>query len=504
MNSSDMQTEKIIFWDQGDFLSFLLANSLQKKINGEFYGIFDVPDRKKSFYQKQKLVDFKKIWFFHDGITKSRRKIDMQYLASFEEKYNINLWLLAGNERIFNEYNEFYKFSREEILSILEDECKFFEKILEIKPKFLISLKTSFHHHELFYQMCRALGVKPLIFATSVFANRCIISEEPNILDDKRTIEELESSNRDFDELEKYWKKLEFRKEHEQQLGSVGQSKLPKINAGLDFLLSKNTAAKNNYDYYGHTKLKTLSNYFGGINKKRIRSNFMDNNLLKVVDDSAPFIYFPLHQMPERELFIGSPFNTNQIEIIKHISKSLPIGYRLCVKEHPTQVTREWRDISFYKEILSIPNVQFLHHSVKSEDVLKKCSLVITIRGAAGLEAAIHKKPTIILSDFCYSILPSVYKLQSIEELPAAIRSSLQTKVNASDVDKFLNLLEANSIHFDLGGFGSDCLKYFYHDGNLLNVEISEDKVKQFIKKYESSLDMLADEYINKINQFEK
>ena len=64
MNPSGMQTTKIIFWDQGDFLSFLLANSLQKKINGEFYGIFDVPDRKKSFYQKQKLVDFKKIWFF--------------------------------------------------------------------------------------------------------------------------------------------------------------------------------------------------------------------------------------------------------------------------------------------------------------------------------------------------------------------------------------------------------------------------------------------------------
>ena len=130
MNSSYMQTTKIIFWDQGDFLSFLLANSLQKKINGEFYAIFDVPDRKKSFYQKQKLVDFKKIWFFHDSISKPGKKVDMEYLNSFEEKYNINLWLLAGNERIFNEYNEFYKFSREEILSILEDECKFFEKIL--------------------------------------------------------------------------------------------------------------------------------------------------------------------------------------------------------------------------------------------------------------------------------------------------------------------------------------------------------------------------------------
>ena len=39
-----------------------------------------------------------------------------------------------------------------------------------------------------------------------------MISEEPNILDDKRSIEELEESNRNFDELEKYWKKLKFKK----------------------------------------------------------------------------------------------------------------------------------------------------------------------------------------------------------------------------------------------------------------------------------------------------
>ena len=82
------------------------------------------------------------------------------------------------------------------------------EKILEVKPKFLISYKSAFHHQELFQQMCKISGVKPLIFSASVFANRCMISEEPNILDDKRSIEELEESNRNFDELEKYWKKL--------------------------------------------------------------------------------------------------------------------------------------------------------------------------------------------------------------------------------------------------------------------------------------------------------
>jgi len=494
-----MQTEKIIFWNSGDFISFLLANSLQKKINSEFYAIYDVTDRQKPFYQKQKLIDFKKIWFLHDGISKPRKKIDIEYLNSFEEKYNINLWLLAMNERLFYGYNEFYKFSREEILSILEDECKFFEKILEIKPKFLITTPTAFHYQELFYQMCKAVGIKTLILSQTVFGHKCYISEQPHMFDDKRTIEELEASNMNFDDLEKYWKKFELRKQSDHQAESLRKSKTAKMTAGYNFLISQNTVIKNNYGYYGHTKLKTLANYFVGILKKNFRSNYMDNNLLQVIDDSTPFVYFPLQMIPERTLLISSPFNTNQLEIIKHISKSLPIGYRLCVKEHPLMVTREWRKTSFYNEILSIPNVQFLHHSIKTEDIMKKCSLVITINGAAGLEAAIHKKPTILFSDFSFSILPSVYQLKSIDELPTAIRQSLRKKVNPTDVAKYLNLLEANSFDFDMFEFDLDYHNYFYYGGHLINVEFPEEKLKQFIKKHESSFDMLTDEYVKKM-----
>ena len=101
MNSSDMLTEKIIFWDEGGFIAFLLANSLQKKIDGEFYAIFDVTDRKKPFYQKQKLVDFKKIWFFHDRISAQNQTPDIKYLENFEKIFEINIWKLAINERIF-------------------------------------------------------------------------------------------------------------------------------------------------------------------------------------------------------------------------------------------------------------------------------------------------------------------------------------------------------------------------------------------------------------------
>jgi len=503
MNSSDMQIKKIIFWYQ-DFHTLSLANSLQKKINGEFYVIFDVTDRQKPFFQKQKIVDFKKIWFFHDGISKPRKKVDMEYLNSFEEKYKINLWLLAINERLFSEYNEFYKFSREEILSILEDECKFFEKILEVKPEFLITSSTGLHHHELFYQMCKASGVNPLILNQSVFASRWFISENQHMFDDNRTIEELESSNRDFDELKKYWKGFELRKKTDLHADSIRKSQISKIKAGSEFLGSSNTTMKNNYGYYGHTKLKALTNYFIGILKKNFRSNYIDKNLSYTIDDSAPFVYFPLQIMPERTILISSPFNTNQIEIIRHISKSLPIGYKLCVKEHPVQVIREWRKTSFYNEILSIPNVQFLHYSVKTENIMKNCSLVVTINGASGLEAAIYKKPSILFSDFSYSILPSVHQIKSIEELPAAIRLSLQKKVEPIDVDKYFNLLEANTFDFDMFEYDLDYHNYFFHGGHLIDVNIPEEKAKQFIKKYESVFNTLSDEYIKKIHYFEK
>ena len=503
-NLSYMSSKKIIFWEQGSFLTFSIANSLQKKIDGEFYAVFDITDRKKPFYQNQKLVDFKKIWFFHDGISKTRKKADIEYLNSFEEKYKINLWLLALNERLFSEHNEFHKFSREEILSILEDECKFFEKILEVKPEFLITSSTGFHHHELFYQMCKVSGVKPLILNQSVFASRWFISEKQHMFDDNRSIEELESSNRDFDELEKYWKKFELRKKTDLHADSIRKSQISKIKAGSEFLASPNTTMKNNYGYYGHTKPKALTNYFSGILKKNFRSNYIDKNLSYTIDDSVPFVYFPLQIMPERTILISSPFNTNQIEIIRHISKSLPIGYKLCVKEHPVQVIREWRKTSFYNEILSIPNVQFLHYSVKTENIMKNCSLVVTINGASGLEAAIYKKPTILFSDFSYSILPSVHQIKSIEELPTAIRLSLQKKVDPTDVDKYFNLLEANTFDFDMFEYDLDYHNYFFHGGHLIDANIPEEKAKQFIKKYEFVFNTLSDEYIKKINYFEK
>ena len=80
----------------------------------------------------------------------------------------------------------------------------------------------------------------------------------------------------------------------------------------------------------------------------------------------------------------------------------------------------------------------------------------------------------------------------------------MHKKVNPNDVAKYLNLLEANSFDFDMFGFDLDYHDYFYYGGNLIDVEISDEKAKQFIKKHKSSFDTVVDEIIKKINYFEK
>jgi hypothetical protein len=133
---------------------------------------------------------------------------------------------------------------------------------------------------------------------------------------------------------------------------------------------------------------------------------------------------------------------------------------------------------------------------------MKKSSLVITVNSTSGFEAALHNKPTIILADTLYSDLPSVHRLKSIEELPNIIRTSLKTKVNISDVNKFVNYVVKNSIKFNLQQFEMDAEEFFYNDGFLVDQNIDEKQVKSFLEKNKLKFEKLTLEHINKLNQY--
>ena len=492
--------DKIIFWMGGDFTHFSLSYYFQKMYDCELYGIIDITNKPKKFYQKQDLVDFKKTWFFHDHIN-INKKPDLEYLTYIEKKYDLNLWKLAINERIFYRFYNFHKFTTDEILCILESECRLFETILdEVKPDFFVTKEPAFHHLELFYQMCKKSGIKNLVLGQPNIGYRCIISEVPNRLDsfDSQLEDDVILPNRTFEELQKHLKSFDISKQIRTYDEQHGKSKKDWFKAILSYLLSENNNVKTNYNYFGRSKFKVITNMLSSILKKNYRQSFINKNLAMNVDLNSSFVYYPLAVDLERNLLINSPFHTNQIEIIRNIAKSLPIGFKLYLKENPGQITREWRSISEYREIMNIPNVTLIHPSFDSQDLIKNSKLVFTITGTTGFEAAFYGKPSIIFTDSGYDLLSSVTRIKEIESLNDNIIESLNKNIVPLDLEKYILRLEKNSFKFDWLGISSKFKNKFYYGGTLVDVNISPDKFKIFLDEYSSELTLLASEHIKK------
>ena len=235
--------------------------------------------------------------------------------------------------------------------------------------------------------------------------------------------------------------------------------------------------------------------------QKRSRTSFLNKNLPTSIDHSEKFIYFPLGVDEEHSLLITAPYYTNQIETIRHVAKSIPINYKLYVKEHPSSITRNWKSISDYKEIMDIPNVRLLHPFTSKEEIFEKCSLVISVVGSSCLEATFHGKPSILFGKVYYSILPSVHRVETLNKLPEIIRSSLQETVNLHDVEKFLAIFKKNSFDFNVFEYYINEANTFFYNGNLVDVEITEPQMKSFIEENAEKFSVLVDENIKKLKQ---
>jgi len=493
---------KVLFWLGSEFTHFCLSHYLQKIIDDEFYAIIDITNKPKSFFEDQKLVNFQKKWFFHDHINLNFKKPNLEYLSKIENEYGVNIWKLALNERIFSNSFNFHKFTRDEILSIDEQSCRLFEEVLnEVKPDYFITKQTAFHHLQLFYEMCRARGVKVLMLNNSNFGTTSIIVEDIRKLDGSPKLDDFSADNRTLEDFQSYLRDLKT---------NIDTNIIREPNSAdflksvIKFSTSDNKNTKTNYNYFGRTKFNVFSftmKYKINTNK---RKKFIDSNLTLSPNIKEKFIYFPLSLDMERSTLIDAPYYTNQIEVVRSIAKSIPIDHTLFVKEHPGQFLRGWRKISEYQEILDIPNVTFVHPDYPSEKLYQHSSLIMTIGGTTGFEAAIHGKPSIIFNDLRYSLLPSVTRLKSIDDLPNIINQCINKKVNPDDVNKFIQLMESVTIDFNWQSFTAKFDDYFYYGGSLFDVEISESDMTIFLKNNKNVLEKLASNHVKKMNELEK
>ena len=435
-------------------------------------------------------------------MKKINKKPDLEYLSNFEKKYKIDLWKLAINERIFYRFNRLYKFKTDEILLILEQECKFFESVLdEVKPDVILGYEPALHHQKIFYELCNARGIQVLGLYIARVGNKCIIAQNGETFDFTGKLEDIEGKDRSFNDLLKYKKSFDYSNLVEKETKSANTSLAEKIKAISDFILKSNPNNETtHYSYYGRKKYRVLIDSMKFELKKYFRRKFIDKNLETNIDLKKQFIFMPLGLDEELNLLHHAPFYTNQIELIRHVAKSTPIEYSLYVKEHPAGAFRGWRSIREYKEIMDIPNVFLIHPTTNSEQLYQNCSLVVSPRGTSSFDAVFYKKPSIVFGNIAFSILSMVHKVKSLEELPNLIKDALRKPIESSDLDKYVNFIEQNSVGFDILEFENLRNRYFYSGRMLSDIEIPQLKMKSFLEENQAKFEPVVLKYINKIN----
>jgi len=325
--------EKILFFLDKDWIHFGIAKYISDKIDAKFYGIVDLDSHSSNFFKEQDLMKFDKIWYYQEFI-KNQRSPDLNYLKKFEEKYNLNIWEIALSERFFIHYNQFHNFDYNEILYILEKECRLFEEILdEAKPDFLIIKITDSHQSHLLHQLCKSKGIKIMMLGWTRFGNRCALYDEF----DKFENNDITGKKRTQEELLNFLHTFHSTKAAKPMIKSK-TTILFRIKKYYQYLLLLNKSdVKNYYPHYGKNIFSVLTQFT--FLKRKIRKKFIDKNFLKNINRNTPFVYYPLHVEPERSLLLVAPYFTNQLEIITNISKSLPIDS--APVEPPIVITNE-------------------------------------------------------------------------------------------------------------------------------------------------------------------
>lgn len=131
----------------------------------------------------------------------------------------------------------------------------------------------------------------------------------------------------------------------------------------------------------------------------------LDDLFVKVKDidvDPKRTVYMPLHVFPEATVtyhLSDTKFCYYEKYLLSLIDRTDP-SISFIIKEHPGMYGL--RELSFYRQLRSHPNVILVHPKEKSNVLLSKVDTVLTENGTVGVEALVRGKRVLILDKNCY------------------------------------------------------------------------------------------------------
>jgi hypothetical protein len=225
---------------------------------------------------------------------------------------------------------------------------------------------------------------------------------------------------------------------------------------------------------YGYWHLrgyeKARGYYFWGTIQFHIRLWAAHRHMRRLAKTKLPdlagkrFVYYPLHVEPETALHGLSPEYFYQHALIAAVSRDLPAGVYLAVKEAYGSLGR--RPANFYRQVADLKNVVWVDVWERGFDCARQANAVVTICGTAGLEAVTSGTPVIAFGRHnIYNFLPSVQVVEDETMLAGYLRNALcrnDAERVSAEGKRLLRAIVDES--FDMGKFDYIHLDQFEND----------------------------------------
>lgn len=246
----------------------------------------------------------------------------------------------------------------------------------------------------------------------------------------------------------------------------------PNINKIFKYI--KLNSNKNKYIEYIKIEIrrKVVANLLRLYRKYFCANNYGFTNLKLIPKKS---IFFPIQFQPEESTLTQGVWFSNQIALAENLSKSMPFGYTLIIKEHPWG--RGNRPGWHYKHLNNFYNVKFC--DANSKKIIPLVEAVITVSGTVALECLAFDKPCIVLGHSFYDFFDLFYKINNIKDLNKVLTDIIvnkdyqKIKNRNEKIHKFFNsYLDAIIPYFPLSEYSNKYGEYLVKELHLLKLKV--------------------------------
>ncbi len=315
--------------------------------------------------------------------------------------------------------------------------------ITKNKLELIIAFETPHSFFSMIYfELAKYYNLKVILLEYHFFQDMCIVlnqfqyPEVPITFNQGKSLEEIKEEIPSFIKT-----KLIEKNSYVSNYKEKEKKKVKRKNSNLKLYLSLVKKKISNFilALFPHL-IKPGINHFTSLNnvngnfKYRITLNKLIYKLYKTnkyynkvaknnPDLNAKYIFFGLHMQPEKTSQPLGNESDNQFYPIFLISKNLPDGWKIYVKDHPNQFNlkkvsnRNYRSRNYYDAILKLGNVELVSFETSADDLMKNAQAIATLSGTIGWEGLTMGKPVLAFGNPYYIGCRSVHQISNSQEM---------------------------------------------------------------------------------------